>query len=128
MAKQKVTKRRLSQQDKENKLVTLCLRRRLAWCNRTGSSYDPNLEQYSTYPRGLSDESGVPHTGSTNIWMNKLKARYSSAHPQVYSNTLLSDWNPECVIIDAMAILNTKPLRSTKSITTYSQLLCCILL
>ena len=90
----KTTKRILSQCDKENKLVNLCLRKRLAWCNRTGLSYDLCTEQYSTYPRALADENGMPHKASKGIWKDKLQARYSQASPQVFSNVLVSEWSP----------------------------------
>lgn len=47
MAPLKTTRRKISQKEKENKLVTTCLRRRLAWCNRTGLKYNSTKEQYS---------------------------------------------------------------------------------
>ncbi len=43
-------KRQMNQKEKEMKQVTKCLRQRLAWCNRTKQSYDPNQEQYSLLP------------------------------------------------------------------------------
>ena len=56
-------KKRMSQKDREHKQVTQCLRRRLAWCNATGWLYNPAHEQYSVYPRAISDCDGNPHGG-----------------------------------------------------------------
>ena len=63
MASPKATKRKQSQKEKENKVVMTCLRR-LAWCNRIGLKYDVLKEQYSPYPRALSNEKGIAHKAS----------------------------------------------------------------
>ena len=125
MALPKLTKAKLSQREKEGKLVNLCLRRRLAWCNQTGLSYNPTTEQYSPLPRALSDEYGVPHvvTKSSSIWKDKLQARYGKADPQIFSSIILDEWKPETAIINAMFLLSIKPLRKAKTITDYSHFL-----
>ena len=123
MASPKITKRKLSQKDKENKLVTTCLRRRLAWCNRTSIPYNSSEEQYSLYPRALADENGNPHKGSKSIWTDKFKKRYVLSDPQVFYSKLPLGWTPEVAIIDTMFLINTKPLRSMKTITEYTKLI-----
>lgn len=45
MAPCKVTKKRISQQQKEQHDTNKYLRRRLAWCNQTGQRYDESKEQ-----------------------------------------------------------------------------------
>ena len=92
MAPPKVTKRKLSQKDKENKLVNTCLRRRLAWSNRTGLTYDSSKEQYSLYPRALANECGIPHKASKSIWTDKLRTRYHSTNPPIFLNALPTGW------------------------------------
>ena len=49
----KVSKRNINLQKKEHDQITKCLRQRLAWCNRTGQTYDPSVEQYSTIIDGM---------------------------------------------------------------------------
>ena len=61
----------MSQKEKEAKVVAKCLRRRLAWCDRTGQRYDPSFEQYSKFPRALADEFGNPHKAPKNKWTEK---------------------------------------------------------
>ena len=46
MAAPKLSKQRITQKDKEHKLVTRCLRRQLAWCNRTGIPYNAGTILY----------------------------------------------------------------------------------
>ena len=123
MNKPKVTKHRISQKEKESKLVTKCLRRRLAWCNKTKTPYDLSTEQYSVFPRALADENGNPHKAAKNQWTNKIHSRYLSATPGVIFSSLPSGWIPQTVLIDAMFLLNTTPLRRTKNITEYCNLL-----
>ena len=72
----KVGKHQMNQKEKEMKQVTKCVRQRLAWCNRTKQTYDPNQEQYSLLPRAICDENGNPHKGSKAIWKEILKQRY----------------------------------------------------
>ena len=122
MSKPRVTRKKISQKEKEAKIVAKCLRRRLAWCNRLGQSYNPT-EQYSRFPRALADEFGNPHKAPKKSWTDKIASRYKSAKNPVMLSTLDPAWNPETVIIDAMFLLNTSPLRSTKTIAEYCSLL-----
>lgn len=92
MASPKATKRKQSQKEKENKVVMTCLKRRLAWCNRTGLKYDVSKEQYSPYPRALSEEKGIAHKASKSTWTEKLKSRYSSCQTEVSRNKLPPGW------------------------------------
>ena len=71
-------------------------------------------EQYSELPRALSDEAG-PHRGSKSKWINQLLSRYQMADPLVFMSITPSIW--PVVIIDAMFIINTKPLHQTKTFT-----------
>ena len=118
MAPAKVTRRTVSQKEKEHKQVTKCLRRRLAWCTRTGEKYDPANEQYSPYPRALSDTNGQPHSGVKKFWTDRLQKRYSKL-----ITADLPEWIPEAVILEGMFLINTSPMKRMKSISEYSLLL-----
>ena len=110
----------MNQKEKEAKQVNKCLRLRLAWCNRTGHTYDPTTEQYSLYPRAIADEDGCPLKGSKSIWKDKLKKRYSGPNMEVVMDRLPNQWTADAIIIDGMFLINCKPLRSTKTIADYS--------
>ena len=121
MAPRKEGKKRLSQKEHEHKQVTKCLRRRLAWCNATGQSYDPAQEQYSVFPRALSDCNGNPHGGVKSTWTDKLRGRYKDG--DAFMERLPNGWSPSAVVIDGMFLINTNPLQQTQNITSYADLL-----
>ena len=114
----KVSKRNINLQKKEHDQITKCLRQRLAWCNRTGQTYDPSVEWYSTYLRAISDVNGKPHKGSKSTWTDKIGKRYES----VVLSTLPQGWIPDVAIIDGMFFINCNPLRSI-SVSEYAMLL-----
>ena len=87
MAPIKVTKRRITQQQKEQQNTNKYLRRRLAWCNQTGEKYDESTEQYSLLPRSLAEIDGTPHKGTKSKWTEKLQARYATTVIPIPINT-----------------------------------------
>lgn len=117
----KTTKTKSKQKEKEAKQVITCLRKRLAWCNHTKLPYNSSEEQYSILSRALANEDGTPQKGSKTNWSDKLESRYQAAKPSVFMKTLTL--LPQIVITDAMFIVNTRPLRRTKSIAEYANLL-----
>ena len=46
------------------------------------------------------------------MWTDELSSRYQTAYPPVFTSLLHS--TPQVIIIDAMFIINTRPLRRTK--------------
>ena len=116
-------KTRMTHKERESKQTIKCLRQRLAWCNRTGQSYNTTSEQYSIYPRAICDETGIPQRGAKANWTDKLSKRYSLANPPVVFNTLPTGWVPEAVIIDGMFLIQCAPLRQTSTISRYAELL-----
>ena len=121
MASKKTSKRTVSLKEKEFKQVNQCLRQRLAWCNRTGSTYNTSMEQYSPHPRAICDENGLPLKGSKSVWKDKLKKRYSE--PQVVFEVLPRGWIPQAVVFDGMFLINCKPLRSIGTLKEYGKFL-----
>ena len=77
MAPPKMTKRRLSQKEKEERDTNKFLRNQLAWCNQTGQKYAESKEQYTILPRALADADGNPHSHQKSNWMEKLEKRYT---------------------------------------------------
>ena len=121
MASPKQKRKRASPQEKETKQVLQCLRRKLAWCKHNAQPDAFNNDQYSLLPRAIADEEGYPQKGTKSHWTDKLQNRYKLAKPTVFMNFLL--WMPQVVLIDAMFLINTRPLRRTKTILEYTILL-----
>ena len=117
MSSQLPKRKRKSHQEKESEIVIKSLRRRLAWCNRNGQQFN-EPEQYSIFPRALAVANCMPHKSAKSSWTDKLKSRI----PAVFSHTIQREFIPQVVIIDAIFVLNTKPLRSIKTISQYSKL------
>ena len=119
MAPPKMTKRRLSQKEKEERDTNKFLRKRLAWCNQTGQKYDESEEQYTILPRALADADGNPHSHQKSNWTEKLEKRYTIPETTPFLSSL--PWVPQVVIIDGMFAININPLRKHKTIAEYAQ-------
>ena len=121
MATSRTRKTRSTPKEREAKQVITCLRRRLAWLSHNEQPHSVSEEQYSELPRALSDEDGNPHKGNKSAWTDKLASRYLTADPPVFttSSTII----PQVAIIDAMFIINTRPLRQTKTFLEYAHFL-----
>ena len=118
MATTKAHKTRSTHKEREAKQVITCLRRRLAWVNHNHQPYAASEEQYSELPRALCDEDGNPHKGTKSAWTDKLFIRYQKTDPPVFTTTL--PLPPQVVIIDAMFVINTRPLRQTRMFSDYA--------
>ena len=114
-------RKRITPKEQEDKQIIKCLRQHLVWCQQNGKDYDCSNEQYSLLPRAIANEDGHPHKANKSHWTNKLQSRYQSAEPSVFVNSL--PWVPQAVIVDAMFIINTTPLRRTTTMTDYTKLL-----
>ena len=113
--------KRRNPKDQESRQVIKCLRRKLAWSNHGNIQYDESDEQYSVLPRAIADEDGNPHKSSKSNWSDKLATRYGSSDPPVFTSHL--PFVPQVAIIDAMFMLNTRPLRQTKTLSDYTKFL-----
>ena len=72
-------------------------------------------------PRAMADEDGYPHKSNKSHWTEKLQHHYPSAQPGIIISSLLC--LPQVVIIDAMFMIYTKPLRRITTMADYSKFL-----
>ena len=108
---------RSTPKEREQRQVITCLKRHLAWARHNKQPHTAAEEQFCELPRALSDEDGHPHKGSKSTWTDKLASRYQTTVPPVFTSFL--PVTPEVVIIDAMFIINTRPLRRTNTFSDY---------
>lgn len=113
--------KRKAKSERENETVIKCLRRRLAWCQRNNYDFSLNDEMYSIYPRALSDENGTPHKSAKSHWNDKLRSCFATYKPEVFSNVIASSLVPEAVVLDAMFLIITKPLRNNKTVPQFTK-------
>ena len=70
----KVTMKRLTNAEKEKKLISLCVKKRLkAKNNDTGG----HCEQYIELPRAIANSNGMPHKGDKSNARRFLEKRYN---------------------------------------------------
>lgn len=75
---------------KESEQMIKFLKSQIAWSVHTGQPI--SVDQYSVFPRALSDENGVSHKSAKSNWTNKLKSRYEHASFFVFITEL--SWAP----------------------------------
>ena len=123
LSQRKVTRRQLSQLEKDRQMVQKCLHKKIKWSKQTGRPIDKIAEQYIPIPLALADSNGIPLKGQKSNTTKALKMRYKDAIPQVFLNTLPEQWVPGCVIVEGMFMLNTTPLGSHKTFADYANFL-----
>ena len=96
---------RISAKGKENKQVIKCL-----WTKLLGWKHSTELDNFNKqFSRALADEQGFNHKGCKSEWTDKLQSQYQIAEP-IESSTL----DTNIILINAMFLINAKPLRRTK--------------
>ncbi|VDI17940.1 Hypothetical predicted protein [Mytilus galloprovincialis] len=95
-------KRKLKDQRTENSL----LRKQIAWSKEQNTPIS-DLQQFISLPCAIVDHDGLPYKGDKS----KTLVIYHSRYPEAFENKL--HFKPDCVIIDGMFILNSKPLKSS---------------
>ena len=100
----KVTKKRLTNAEKEKKLISLCLKKRLK-----AKNYDTggHCEQYIELPRAIANSNGMPHKGDKSNARRFLEKRYNMESAEMYA------FGPDTVIYDGMFIIQTIPIPNT---------------
>ena len=109
LADKKVNKRRMTQLQKDIKLVQKCLHKKLLWSKVSQKPVTSVSEQFITLPLAPCDNEGLPLKGQKSFATTIFEKRYEKAIPQVVLNALPSGWIPECCILEGMFMLNTSP-------------------
>lgn len=119
-AERKVNKSKVSQLEKDRKLMQKCLHKRLRHSIMMGQPMDTLVEQYIEVPLAIACNDGTPVRGQKS---NVIQSRYGSVVPKVLHNSLPSGWIPECCILEGMFMINTCPLGSHKTFGEYGHFL-----
>ena len=101
----KKAQKKIKQKEREQKLVSRCLRRQLAWSAQT-QTVQHKGEQYLELPRAICTHDACPHKGQKSYATKFLERRYSS----LVVSMLPEGWVPDSVILEGMFLINTVPL------------------
>ncbi len=120
-SERKVNKSRLSQLEKDKKLILAAMKKKMQFSRRTGRPIDNPGEQLIQFPLAISDNSGNPLKGQKSYTTRSLESRYKDANPQVFVPML--PWRPQCSVLEGMFLINTTPLGSHKTLSDYAKFL-----
>ncbi|CAC5375415.1 unnamed protein product [Mytilus coruscus] len=81
-------------------------KKQIAWSKEQNTPIS-DLQQFISLPRAIVNHDGLPYKGDKS----KTLGIYHSRYPEAFENKL--HFKPDCVIIDGMFILNSKPLKSS---------------
>ena len=117
----KVSKSRISQLERDKKLILSAMKRKMQFSRRIGAPIERPGEQLLELPLAISDNDGNPLKGQKSYTSRSLEARYKSATPAAFTTDL--PWTLECSLIEGMFIINTTPLGHHKSLGDYASFL-----
>ena len=115
--------RKISQLEKDKRLVLSAIKRKMQFSSKTGRPIDRPNEQLLELPLALCEHDGSLRKGQKSYTTSALQARYNSSVPKVFTTDIPLRWIPQCVIIEGMFLINTKPLGSQKRLADYASFL-----
>ncbi len=119
----RIKSRRVSQLEKDKRLVLSAMKRKMQYSNKTGKPIDRPGEQLIQLPLALCDHDGNLNKGQKSYTTKALQARYKASSPPVFTTELPSGWRPQCILVEGMFLINTKPLGSHKTLADYANFL-----
>ena len=119
----KANKQRVSQLERDRKLILSCMRKKMKWSNTTGKPIDTPGEQLLELPLALCDHMGHPNKGQKSYTTKALQKRYEATTPPVFYNQLPPGWRTECCILEGMFLININPLGSQATFGDYGKFL-----
>lgn len=115
----RVSKKVLTQLQKDIKLVQTCMHKKLLWSKISKQPVSSVADQYIPLPLAISDNTGQPQKGQKSYTTTTLETRYKSSNPTVFFNSFPPGWTPQCCILEGMFMINTHPTGSHKNFTAY---------
>ena len=120
-SERKVTKSRVTQLEKDKKLIITAMKKKMQFSRRTGRPVERPGEQLIELPLALCDSTGNPLKGQKSYTTHYLQCRYKETIPHVFLTNM--PWKPECCVLEGMFLINTTPLGSHKIMSEYAKFL-----
>ena len=118
-AEKRVKSRKISQLEKDKHLVLAAMKRKMKHSHKTGIPIDSPGEQLIQLPLALCDHDGLQNKGQKSYTTKSLEARYKD----IFTSDIPVGWQPECVLLEGMFLINTKPLGMHKCLADYANFL-----
>ena len=112
-------KRRQSPAKQEQKTITMCTKRTIAWANQHQTATECIGVQFIEQPRALVDVNNKPTKGRKSFITQNLAARYTT----IINNSLPDQWITELVVLDGMFLIHVKPFGRNTNFAEYVRLL-----
>ena len=109
---------RISQLERDRRLVMLAMRKKINHSKRTGKPIQQTSEQLITYPLAICKD-GKPNKGTKSYTTQSLEARYKQTNVFTAHNPI----KPECCLLEGMFIINTAPLGIHRTLSEYANFL-----
>ena len=106
--------RKVKLKEREQKLISRCLRKQLAWSGQTQCPVQG--QQYLELPRALCTPSGEPYKGQKSYATKFYEKRYSD----VILSRFPGLWVPDTVVLEGMFLINTAPLVTHATMRDYA--------
>ena len=103
----------------EQKRITFCTKRAIAWAKLQNTNADCIGMQFIEQPRALVDTNNKPTKGQKSNITQTLVARY----PSMIIQRVPDGWTPELVILDGMFLVHVKPFGTSSTFRDYTLLL-----
>ena len=116
--------RKVTQLEKDRKLILACMRKKIKFSLRTGTPIATAAEQLISLPLALCDSQGNLQTGQKCYITKALDRHYINATPRIFLYTYPAGWTSQCcLILEGMFLINTEPLGSQTSFDDYANFL-----
>ena len=113
-AKSKVTRRRMTNLEKEKKMITLCYKRTIAFSEDKGLPIS-TLCQFVEKPRAICNSNDLPHKGAKWVMYDIFNKRYGEKFNIITCNPKIT-LPGACYIAEGMNIIYTSPLRTVQDV------------
>ena len=122
-SEKKTINKKISQLEKDRRLILTAMKKKMQYSKKTGTPIERPGEQLLEYPLSLCDNEGNPRKGQKSYSTHTLETRYKEASLPVFTNSLPTEWRPECTIMEGMFLINTLPLGVHKTFADYAKFL-----
>ena len=123
MTERKSTSSKLSQLERDRRLLLTFIKKKIQHSLNTGTPIQQPGEQLMELLLALCDHDGNQHKGQKSFTTTTLERRNKDTPHPVFTTYLPANWQPQCIILEGMFLINTQPLGLHQSFGDYAKFL-----